>query len=144
MKHDPNDIQNDARLIGGVRSALNRGIANLDRKTTERLQDTRQLALGRQAQPVAALSLAGVGHGIGRFFADSLHHHSRAILAVIALAIGAAGVQVWRSAQHAVDLAEIDSALLSDEVPPGALTDQGFLEWLNHPSSQLQEDSPSP
>lgn len=140
MKHDQNDLQNDARFIDGVRSVLNRGISNLDRKATERLHESRRLALSQQAQPAAALSLAGIGHEIGHFFSDSLHNHLRAILAILALAVGAAGVQVWQSAQHAAELAEIDSALLSDEVPPSAYTDQGFLEWLDR-SSQQQEDS---
>ena len=50
------------------------------------------------------------------------------------------GVQFWQNLQTASELAEIDSALLSDEVSPGAYLDQGFMEWLNH-LSQQEEDS---
>jgi hypothetical protein len=71
---------------------------------------------------------------------EPLHGHFRGILAVFALAIGAMGVQFWQNLQSASELAEIDSALLSDEVSPGAYLDQGFMEWLNH-LSQQEEDS---
>ncbi len=111
----------DSKFVGGIRRVLDEGAAGLDRKVVTRLGEIRQEALLRQAQPVAAFSMAG-------------------ILAVFALAVGAMGVQFWQNLQTASELAEIDSALLSDEVSPGAYLDQGFMEWLNH-LSQQEEDS---
>jgi hypothetical protein len=73
---------------------------------------------------------------------DSLHSHYRGILAFVALAVGAIGVQVWQNERDAAELAEIDSALLSDEVPPSAYTDQGFMEWLHHLSEQEDDSLP--
>lgn len=126
----------DSKFVGGIRRVLDEGAAGLDRKVVTRLGEIRQEALLRQAQPVAAFSMAGIGH----FVMEPLHGHFRGILAVFALAVGAMGVQFWQNLQTASELAEIDSALLSDEVSPGAYLDQGFMEWLNH-LSQQEEDS---
>lgn len=126
----------DPKFVGDIRRVLDQGVVNLDRKVLTRLYDARQDALLHQAQPIAALSMAGIGH----FVIEPLQGHFRGILAVFALAIGAMGVQFWQNLQTASELAEIDSALLSDEVSPGAYLDQGFMEWLNH-LSQQEEDS---
>lgn len=138
MTNEPNEPQTARRIC----RVLNQGTANLNEKTVGGLREIRHKALLRQAQPVAVLSFAGIGHGIAHFVTDSLHNHYRGILAVLALLVGAMGAQLWQNVQQATELAEIDSALLSDEVPPDAYTDQGFIEWLEHLSSeQRQEDS---
>jgi hypothetical protein len=125
-----------------IRRVLDRSTADLDRQVLGRLYESRQEALRRQAAPVAVLSLAGIGRGIEQFVVEPLHGHARGILAVLALAIGAMGVQFWQNLQTASELAEIDSALLSDEVAPGAYLDQGFMEWLNHLSQQEDDSLP--
>ncbi len=125
----------DPKFVDDIRRVLDQGVVNLDRKVLTRLYDARQDALLHH-QSVSALSMAGIGH----FVIEPLQGHFRGILAVFALAIGAMGVQFWQNLQTASELAEIDSALLSDEVSPGAYLDQGFMEWLNH-LSQQEEDS---
>jgi hypothetical protein len=130
--------QNELEFASRVRDMLNASAENLDQSVAVRLYESRCDALRHQAAPVAALSLAGLGH----FMSDSLHIHYRGILAFVALAVGAIGVQVWQNDQDAAELAEIDSALLSDEVPPSAYTDQGFMEWLHHLSEQEDDSLP--
>ena len=136
------DNLHDTQLTNGIRRLLDQGSANLDRKVLTRLYEGRQEALRHQAVPVAALSLAGIGQGIDHFVIEPLHAHYRGLLAVVALMIGAMGVQFWQNSQTAAELAEIDSALLSDEVSPGAYIDQGFLEWLKHLSQQEEGSLP--
>ncbi|HTY04119.1 MAG TPA: DUF3619 family protein [Rhodocyclaceae bacterium] len=121
-----------------VRAALDKGAAGLDQSVTRRLYEARCDALRHQAAPVAVLSLAGVGHTVS----ESLHRHYRGILAFLALAVGAAGVHIWQVQTETTELADIDSALLSDEVSPSAYTDPGFLEWLRHVSEQDDDSSP--
>lgn len=121
-------ITDEAAFAARIRGALDQGASELGAKASRRLYEARCDALRHQAAPVAALSLAGVGQLLG----DSWHRHYRGILAFLALAIGAMGVQVWQTVQQADELAEIDSALLTDEVPPSAYTDPDFLEWLQH------------
>jgi hypothetical protein len=130
--------QNELEFAGRVRDMLNASAENLDQSVAVRLYESRCDALRHQTAPVAALSLAGIGH----FMSDSLHGHYRGILAFVALAVGAIGVQVWQNDRDAAELAEIDSALLSDEVPPSAYTDQGFMEWLHHLSEQEDDSLP--
>jgi len=132
----------DQQFISGIRRMLDQGSDGLDRKVLTRLYEARQDALSHQVQPVAALSLAGFGQGIDHFFVEPLQGHVRGILAIVAIAVGAMGVQFWQNSQTAAELAEIDSALLSDEVSPGAYLDQGFMEWLNHLSEQDEDSLP--
>jgi hypothetical protein len=134
MNTHPHEVEVARR----VRAALDTGIADLDQKTTRRLYESRCDALRHQAAPVAVLSLAGVG----RVMSDSLRGHYRGVLAFLALAVGAAGVQVWQDHAEATQLAEIDSELLSDEVSPSAYTDPGFLEWLHRLSEQDDDSLP--
>ncbi len=131
-----NRISDEAALAARIRGVLDQGTSELSPKASLRLYEARCDALRHQAAPVAALSLAGVGHLLG----DSVHRHYRGILAFVALAVGAFGVQVWQNEQEAAALAEIDSELLGDEVPPSAYTDQGFMEWLQQ-LSESEEDS---
>lgn len=126
----------DEKFAGRVRTLLDQGIAELGTNVTAQLYQSRLTALRRQAAPVASLSMAGVGH----FVTEAVHHHFRGILAFVGLAVGALGVNLWQNHQQAAELAEIDSALLADEVSLGAYLDQGFLEWLNS-LSQQEEDS---
>ncbi|HZV53353.1 MAG TPA: DUF3619 family protein [Rhodocyclaceae bacterium] len=127
-----NQELHESQFASRIRHVLDQGTSNLDQKAVARLYQFRQDALCRQAAPVAVLSLAGIGH----LATESLHSHYRGILAFLALVIGAMGVQFWQNARQATELAEIDSALLADEVSPNAYTDQGFIEWLNHLSQQ--------
>ncbi len=130
-----NKTTDEAQFAARIRGALDQGLANLDSKASLRLYEARCDALRHQAAPIAVLSLAGVGQLLG----DSWHRHYRGVLAFLALAIGALGVQIWQNYQQADELAEIDSALLTDEVPPSAYTDPGFLEWLQHLSDSDAE-----
>jgi hypothetical protein len=131
MSHKPTESD----VAGRIRGLLDQSAANLDQRVSLRLYEARCDALRHQAAPVAVLGLAGVGYHL----ADMLHHHYRGILAFIALAVGAMGVQVWHNFRQADELAEIDTELLSDEVPPSAYTDPGFQEWLHHLSESEEE-----
>jgi len=120
-----------------VRRALDQGTDNLDVKTAARLQKSRQAALDRVKVPVGGLSLAG----IGGFSTGHISRQARGLLAAMALMIGAVGTYYWNSAEQAAERAEIDSALLADEVPFTAYLDQGFVEWLDHLSQDEDSDS---
>jgi hypothetical protein len=128
----------DARFASTVRQILDNGTLRINEKVAVRLFEARQHALDRHVVTLERLTLAGVG----RFFAESLQSHYRGILALLALLFGASGVQFWQNFQSAAELAEIDSALLSDEVSPNAYIDQGFIEWLDRISQQEENSLP--
>jgi hypothetical protein len=131
-----NTLPDEAVLGSRIHDALNQSTDALSDKISVRLYEARCDALRHQAVPVHAVSIAGFGLVLSR----TLQNHFRMILALLSLAVGAIGVQLWQNSQEAAELADIDSELLSDEVPPSAYTDQGFMEWL-HRLSVPDEDS---
>jgi len=117
-----------------VRQVLNLGTEKLGLDLAKRLQAARQQALERQRMPIRGLHLAGTGH----FIAESMLSHGRIIFATLALCVGASGTYVWNLYDQAAENAEIDSALLADDLPPAAYLDHGFRAWLDRSSQSSQ------
>lgn len=55
------------------------------------------------------------------------------LIPVLLLVAGLVGIEEWRASEQIAATAEIDAALLSDELPPAAYTDPGFSEFLVTP-----------
>lgn len=113
-----------------IRHVLYQGTDTLDSKVAARLHAARTAALGHQRQPAALLSLAGLGHLTTDFFRSSF---APTVLA-FALVIGAAGALYVDDVMQADETEEIDSALLSDELPINAYLDDGFQAWVDSTS----------
>lgn len=127
---------NEVKFAYRVRQVLNQGVDNLDRKAADRLYEARQRALAHQKVAVATLSFAGIGH----FATESLPTYVRTVLAASALLIGVVFTYYWANFEQAAENEEIDSALLSDDLPPAAYIDKGFQAWLDRSA----HSSPSP
>jgi hypothetical protein len=127
-------MDQESELGYKFRQALNHGTENLDRDIAMRLFAARQEALAHQRVAVRGMRLAGVGH----FFADALLGHARGILAAVALIVGASGSYIWNQFEEAAENEEVDSALLSDDLPPAAYLDHGFRAWLERSSQSSQ------
>jgi hypothetical protein len=125
MNNHPHDEQEFAYKVGHV---LDHGTGSLARNTCDKLQAARTLALAHQKMAVAGLSLAGVGQVVG----DVLLPQVRTLVALFALAFGVVGTYYWNSFQRAAENAEIDSALLADDLPINAYLDRGFRTWLDN------------
>ena len=54
------------------------------------------------------------------------------IAPLVVLVFGLIGIAQWQSDSRINDIAEVDVALLSDDVPPDAYTDVGFLAFLKN------------
>jgi hypothetical protein len=52
-------------------------------------------------------------------------------LPLLALVIGLAGIYQYEQQERIADLADIDAAVLSDELPLSAYLDHGFNTYLN-------------
>jgi len=113
-----------------VRQALNDGVDQLNGETVTRLVRMRHAALDHQSLRISRLRLAGIGNNIEH----SLLPWLRSGVAIIALLLGAVGTYYWNAFQDAQEYEEIDSALLTDELPPSAYLDRGFHAWLEHAS----------
>ena len=119
--------------IQKIRQALESGAANLDSSIAARLAKARNIALNHQKVAVAGLSLAGIGPGMGDFFLP-LPRSPRMLVAIAALTLGIAGTYYLNAFEQADENADVDSALLADDLPIDAYTDHGFQAWLEHSS----------
>jgi hypothetical protein len=116
-----------------VRQYLNRSLHDLPPTTLSRLEAARQGALARQKITVNQSVLAAAGSFFQHQF-DNLH--LKQILMALALLAGVACYTMWDADQQITELEAIDSALLADDLPIGALTDKGFDAWLKSASRQ--------
>ena len=124
-----------------IRQALEQGSLSVDSSIAIRLAQSRNKALEQQKTSVAELSLVSAFATIGDRLAHSLLPNTRMLVAMAALTLGVVGTYYWNAFDQADDNEEVDSALLADELPVAAYTDQGFDAWLEHassPSSALQ------
>jgi Protein of unknown function (DUF3619) len=127
-----------------IRHALDENIASLPAASLDKLASARRVAIARKkpsrvavAAPVMAPAFAGAAGQLelpaaagkrGRF--------SRLAFAwpLLALVIGLAGIAYWEDQQRTAELADIDAAMLSDNLPLDAYLDHGFNAYLtrNH------------
>ena len=60
------------------------------------------------------------------------------------LVFGLIGIVQWQDDSRINDIAEVDAALLSDDVPPDAYADSGFMAFLkNGPLSDSKDSGPA-
>ena len=122
---------NEQEFVLRIKQELDLGSHRLPPLVQLRLQAARHGALDRKPARVEVLTFAGVG----RLFED----HARKWLAPLATAAALslmmfAGSQLTAD-QQALEIEEIDSALLSDDLPIDAYLDRGFVTWLKRDSS---------
>lgn len=116
-----------------VRQHLNRGLHDLPPATLSRLDVARQYALNHQ-KIAAHQSVLAV---VGGFIQHRMDHlHLKQVAMALALLIGVASYTFWNADQQIAELEAIDSALLADDLPIGALTDKGFDAWLKSASQE--------
>jgi hypothetical protein len=108
---------------------LDYGVDRLEPGVRERLLTARNAALSKyRAQPQPVLGLAWAGQAAARI-AEPSFYDARNLIAVAALVLALVGVAYWQvSAPN--DIADIDTSLLTDELPVNAYLDKGFDSWL--------------
>lgn len=124
-----------------IRLALNGRAADLPPSAANRLAAARRVALARK-KPDAAIGLvpALAGGGavtFGLVRGPALRPVSltlrilRAVPLVVVLA-GIVGIAYWENLKHTAELADIDAAMLNDNLPLNAYLDHGFNAYLSH------------
>ncbi|MBK9571575.1 MAG: DUF3619 family protein [Rhodoferax sp.] len=118
-----------------VTANLSDACDQLPYEVTERLRAARVQALGKRK--IAAKQVAtGVMASDGTLSLNSgeegfgLWNAVTSAIPLLALIIGLLSINVMLSDERADELAEIDSALLTDTLPPSAYTDPGFAQFL--------------
>lgn len=116
-----------------VRQILNQGLDAIDENVSKRLSLNRQAALECQRVAVGWLRMTRIGH-VAALAMFVVFSSARSLLAIAALTIGLTGTYYWKALEQTKERAEIDSALLADELPPSAYLDRGFTAWLERAS----------
>jgi hypothetical protein len=128
-----------------VRVALDERLTELPAPALERLASARAMALARKKPepveaPVFAPALAGAGAGhLADAHAAPQHRSGRRplrglslLLPLAALVIALVGVASWEDQRRTDENADIDAAMLSDDVPLSSYLDHGFHAYLSH------------
>lgn len=118
-----------------VRHVLNESTENLPASTVERLSTARRIALERKKKDsplrifVSPRRLAGEAGGLlnARF---AWLTRMGLLLPLIVVAVGLAGIYEYEQQRHIDETAEIDAAVLADELPLSAYVDHGFNAYL--------------
>jgi hypothetical protein len=114
---------------------LNDHALDLPHDISERLRVARTQALSqRKLEPVRVLApqlVTAIGSSMGKLD-EGLNLWSRlaSALPLIALIFGLATIHVLQNEFRANEIAQIDAELLTDDLPPAAYTDPGFLIFL--------------
>ena len=127
---------------------LNQGAQSLPANIKDRLYEARKKALAvRKPEKVRvkAPALAGTsGNWAGSFKSSSnLWETLSWVAPLVVLVFGLIGIAQWQNESRINDIAEVDAALLTDDVPPDAYADSGFMAFLKNGPLSDSEDSSS-
>jgi hypothetical protein len=116
-----------------IAARLDAGTAELPYSVTEQLRAARvQAVAGRKC--VSALRPSSIfACGRSLTFGDngvSLWNRIASALPLIALAAGLILIHGIQDERRASEVAEVDAALLTDDLPPAAYADSGFIQFL--------------
>lgn len=127
---------------------LNEGADALPYDISERLRAARMQALGKRKKPVlvhqrapaSALVRAGRSAALGGWSSEGGSWWRSLISAVpvLALAVALVAINSVQDEYNTTEVAEVDAALLTDDLPPSAYADPGFVQFLK--TSGTQDD----
>jgi hypothetical protein len=122
------------RLVGSrVQQILNSSM-RLDAQIEERLRASREQALlAKRPERATGLAWAGIpGFGWPVFGELSL----RLLIPTFVLAFALLSIYAWRQDHQVAELVELDTQLLTDDLPIDAYLDKGFEAWMNDRASE--------
>jgi hypothetical protein len=130
------DILQD-RFAFKATSYLSAGAADLPYDISERLRAARAQAVAKRKIDVAqtagsVLNAGGTSAALSWGTSDGLGWWGRigSIVPLIALVVGMLTINSVQNDNRAQEVAEVDAALLTDDLPPAAFSDPGFVQFL--------------
>lgn len=136
---------NEQQFAQRLRAALDESTERMPYRVTHRLQTARQAALARMPRteatapastPVVHLAFAGAGHAAaptgGEDGAPLWWRATLALAPALVVAIGLAAISVWNEIDAADETADVDLAVLTDDLPIAAYADRGFGVYLKN------------
>lgn len=141
MKSQANlDMTSVDRLGQAFARRLNDHAVDLPHDISERLRAARMQALAqRKREPVSVLVPQLAMAGVPSTPVDeglNLWSRMASALPLLVLLFGLASIHVFQNEHRTNEIASLDAELLTDDLPPDAYTDPGFLVFLK--SNPLQ------
>jgi hypothetical protein len=124
-----------------IAAQLNSASLDLPHDISERLRAARTRAVAARLKTQNRLQTSPAvihqnGAALLNFGGDeglNLWNRIASLMPLIALVAGLGLIQHFMDDDRANELAEVDSALLIDDLPPAAYADPGFLQFLKNP-----------
>lgn len=135
----------EARFGLRIAALLSERASASDHVVTERLRVAREQALAKaRARRLQAQSAEAVAHLSGSLAlhggpATSWFQRLGFALPLLVLLVGMFAIDEWHESAQIQAAVEVDSALLSDPLPPDAFRDPGFLEFLKAPPVETSD-----
>ena len=131
---------NESQLARTIKAALDGGLG-LSPEAAARLKVARERALDRHRAVAGEVALAGAGR-TGVLSSGPSQFLTRILLPAAFLVAAAIGLQQWQEAQRAAsqlaqriaEIEEVDSGLLTGDLPIKAYLDEDFQAWLKRSS----------
>lgn len=122
----------------GLKTAfhLSAGAAELPRDISERLRAARVQAVSQRkitkTQTAGTVVQSGSSAALTWGSGEGLNWWSRigSVLPLVVLVAGLLTINSFQSDNRTQELAEVDAALLTDDLPPAAFADPGFVHFL--------------
>ncbi len=117
-------------------SYLSAASTDLPYDISERLRAARAQAVSKRkiakAQTAGGVVSSGAGAALTWGSEEGLGWWGRigSVMPLIALVVGLLAINSVQNDNRAQELADVDSALLTDELPPAAFADPGFVQFL--------------
>lgn len=118
-----------------ARDLLDDGAEQLPANIIARLNQARDLALSQISQQKewateAVWASSGYGHSKESPNWASKMWSALGVAPIVALALGLFAIASWQQDERIKDIATVDSALLTDVIPPEAYKDDGYVRFL--------------
>jgi hypothetical protein len=120
-------MNEELQFASRIRQILNQGMTSLRPGAVERLRHAREAALARQREERAPV-LVWADNVLGNGGWGALS--ARVLLPAAMLVVAAFGIYRWQETQRLAEVVEIDTQLLTDDLPIDAYLDRGFQNWL--------------
>lgn len=138
---DPTRAQQQADRFGrAVAARLSASADAMPYEAGERLRAARVRALQARKKPAVAPAMVANGGGtaaLGLGEGPSLFTRIASVLPLLVLVAGIVLIHDLQSERRASELAEVDAALLLDDLPPSAYADPGFVQFLKQQAQPL-------
>ncbi len=135
----------EAEQFGRATAALLRdGSQSLPAGIKDRLYAARLKALSLKRPEKVRIQQQVLAHSAGNWSMGprSLWDNVSWVPPLAVLVFGLIGIAQWQQESRINDIAELDAALLTDDVPPDAYADSGFMGFLkNGPLADSDKDS---